>query len=94
MNWSVINFVGVDGDVEDARPALEGHGDEEGEHGLGHVVKVELVLLPNSLVTSHLIWGAFLGHQVFSLAVILILKENSCHVNVMLCYAMSCMLNA
>ena len=80
MNWSVINFVGVDGDVEDARPALEGHGDEEGEHGLGHVVKVELVLLPNSLVTSHLIWGALLGHQVFSLAVILILKESSCHV--------------
>ena len=80
MNWSVINFVGVDGDVEDAWPSLEGHGDEEGEHGLGHVVKVELVLLPNSLMTSHLIGGALLGHQVFSLAVILILKEGSCHV--------------
>ena len=31
------------------RPALEGGDDEEREHGLRHVVEVELVLLPQPL---------------------------------------------
>ena len=71
MNWSMVNFVGVYGDVEDARPPLEGHGDEEGEHRLGNVVKVELVLCPDSLVHCEQTLRTIFWHQIFSVAVVL-----------------------
>ncbi len=47
--------VGVYGDVEDAGPALEGGDDEEGEHGLGHVVVVEVVPLPLALLHDRVV---------------------------------------
>ena len=71
MNWSVVNFVGVYGDVEDARPPFKGHGDKEGEHRLSHVVKVELVLRPDSLVHCEQTLRTIFWHQIFSVAVVL-----------------------
>ena len=71
VNWTMVDFVGVDGHVQDARPALEGHGDEEGEHRLGNVVKVELVLRPHSLVHCEQTLRTIFWHQIFSVAVVL-----------------------
>ena len=75
MNWPMVNFVGVYGDVEDARPSLEGHGDEEGEHGLGHIVKVELVLPPVSLVHRVQTRWTIFWHKIFSPAFLLSLAR-------------------
>jgi hypothetical protein len=38
------------------RPALEGGDDKEGEHGLQHVVIVEVVPLPQPLLLIHLLF--------------------------------------
>ncbi len=45
-----VLLVRVDGDVQDARPALEGGHDEEGQHGASHVVVVEVIALPHALL--------------------------------------------
>ena len=71
MNWSMVNFVGVNGDVEDTRPALEGHGDEEGEHRLRHVVEVEGILLPDSVVHCERALRTFLRHKINIVALFL-----------------------
>ena len=64
VNWTMVDFVGVDGHVEDARPALEGHGDEEREHRLCHVVEVERILLPDSVVHCEGALRTFLRHKI------------------------------
>ena len=64
VNWTMVDFVGVDGHVEDARPALEGHGDEEREHRLCHVVEVEGILLPDSIVHGERAFRTFLRHKI------------------------------
>ena len=71
MNWSMVNFVGVNGDVEDTRPALEGHGDEEREHRLCHVVEVEGILLPDSVVHCERALRTFLRHKINIVALFL-----------------------
>ena len=64
VNWTMVDFVGVDGHVQDAWPALEGHGDEEGEHRLCHVVEVEGILLPDSIVNCERALRTFLRHKI------------------------------
>ena len=64
VNWTMVDFVGVDGHVEDAGPALEGHGDEEREHRLCHVVEVERILLPDSVVHCEGALRTFLRHKI------------------------------
>ena len=64
VNWTMVDFVGVDGHVEDAGPALEGHGDEEREHRLCHVVEVERILLPDSVVNCERALRTFLRHKI------------------------------
>ena len=64
VNWTMVDFVGVDGHVEDAWPALEGHRDEEREHRLCHVVEVERILLPDSIVHGERALRTFLRHKI------------------------------
>ena len=71
VNWTMVDFVGVDGHVEDARPALEGHGDEEREHRLCHVVEVERILLPDSVVHCEGALRTFLRHKINIVALFL-----------------------
>ena len=63
--------VGVDGHVQDAGPALEGAHDEEREHGLGHVVVVEGVALPDALLHDGVVEVAVLVHHELALALVL-----------------------
>ena len=43
-----INLIRVNGHVEDSGPALECGDDEEGEHGVQHVVVVKVASLPDT----------------------------------------------
>ena len=66
-----VLLVGVNGDVKDAGPAFKGRHDEQREHGLGHVVVVEGVPIPDSLLHDRIVQVAILVHDELALALLL-----------------------
>lgn len=55
VDGSNVFSVGINGDVKDAWPAFKGRDDKQGEHGLGHVVIVKGVALPDPLLDNRVV---------------------------------------
>ena len=63
--------VRIDGNVKDAGPTFKRRHDEQGQHGLGHVVVVEGVPFPNALLDDRVAQVAVLVDDELTLALIL-----------------------
>jgi len=97
MHWSTIFLVGIDGNVQQARPTFKGRHCEQRQHCFGHIIEVETIVRPLTISYLRLVGVAIGKHQVRPVTIALgtfravtAFVELSLHVTIIKCRVCVC----